>query len=172
MLGALVVFLSFRLGTTAYNGASVPLLETALEGDAMPYDFALKLLFTVLTISAGYRGGEIVPTFCIGATFGVLVAPWLGLSPAFAAALGLVGLFSAVTNAPIASILLALELFGGERMICFALVAIIGFLFSGNYSLYRGQTFVFSKKLGDFDGGEAGELFDPNTESEERGKQA
>jgi H+/Cl- antiporter ClcA len=167
VLGALIVLLTWRLGTD-YNGASVPLLETALGGEARPYDFLLKLLFTVITIAAGYRGGEIVPTFCIGATFGVLCAPALGLSPDFAAALGLVGLFSAVTNAPIASILLAFELFGGQRMVCFSLVAIVGFLFSGNYSLYKGQTFVFSKRLGSFDESEAGELFSRDDGSKEK----
>ncbi len=169
LLGALIVLLTHLLGT-AYNGASVPLLEAALAGEAGRYDFLFKLLFTVVTISAGYRGGEIVPTFCIGATFGVLCAPLLGLSPDFAAALGLVGLFSAVTNAPIASILLAFELFGGQRMVSFSLVAIVGFLFSGNYSLYKGQTFVFSKRLGGFDESEAGELFvrDPDPEHKEK----
>ena len=167
LLGSAVVLLTYLVGT-AYNGASVPLLETALAGEANWYDFLLKLLFTVITISAGYRGGEIVPTFCIGATFGVLCAPMLGLSPDFAAALGLVGLFSAVTNAPIASILLAFELFGGQRMVSFSLVAIVGFLFSGNYSLYQGQTFVFSKWLGGFDESEAKELFTHELSPEEK----
>lgn len=170
LLGSLVVLLTYFFGT-AYNGASVPLLESALAGEARPYDFILKLLFTVITISAGYRGGEIVPTFCIGATFGVLCAPMLGLSPDFAAALGLVGLFSSVTNAPIASILLAFELFGGQRMVCFSLVAIVGFLFSGNYSLYRGQTFVFSKRLGDFDESGTSELFSHRTVSADQDKE-
>ena len=167
LLGCVIVLMTHYFGT-AYNGASVPLLESALAGNAKPYDFILKLLFTVLTISAGYRGGEIVPTFCIGATFGVLLAPVLGLSPAFAAALGLIGLFSAATNAPIASIMLAFELFGGERLICFALTAIVCFLFSGNYSLYKGQNFVFSKKLGGFDASEASELFPESDPKEEQ----
>lgn len=168
LLGALIVFLTVQSGTTDYNGASVPLLESALGGEARPYDFALKLLFTVLTISAGYRGGEIVPTFCIGATFGVLVAPMLGLPAELAAALGLVGLFAAVTNAPIASILLAFELFGGERMVSFALVSVICFLFSGNYSLYLGQTFVFSKRLSDFDGNGLSSLLTPDSDTGDR----
>lgn len=157
LLGSVIVGLTCLVGT-AYSGASISLLEAALAGEAHPYDFALKLLFTVLTISAGYRGGEIVPTFCIGATFGVTVAPFLGLDPAFAAALGVVGLFSAVTNAPIASILLAFELFGGERLVCFALVALVCFMFSGDFSLYSGQKFVFSKSLGGFDGNVTGEV--------------
>lgn len=159
LLGTAVVGLTHLVGDTVYNGASVPLLEAALSGEAHPYAFALKLLFTVLTISAGYRGGEIVPTFCIGATFGVAASPLLGLPPAFAAALGLIGLFSAVTNAPIASILLAYELFGGEGLICFALVILVCFVLSGNFSLYSEQKFVFSKSLGGFDADTAGEVF-------------
>ncbi len=157
LLGSLLVLLTLLFGTD-YNGASEPLLAAALAGKARGYDFILKLVFTVVTIAAGYRGGEIVPTFCIGACFGAVIAPIFGLSPAFAAALGVVGLFSAVTNAPIASILLAYELFGGDRLICYALVALVCFLFSGNFSLYKGQKFVFSKRLGGFDAETAGEV--------------
>ena len=171
LLGSLIVWMTTCFGT-AYNGASEELLHAALGGSAEPFDFILKLLFTIVTISAGYRGGEIVPTFCVGACFGALVAPLFGLSPIFAAALGLVGLFSSVTNAPIASILLAYELFGGQRMICFALVAIVGFLFSGNYSLYKGQTFVFSKKLSDFDHGGADALFEREDAAETAGEES
>ena len=99
----------------------------------------------------------------------MLVAPLLGLAPAFAAALGLVGLFSAVTNAPIASVLLAYELFGGESLICFATVSIVCFLFSGNFSLYADQKFVFSKSIEDFDPTAVSVFAAESEESEERG---
>jgi H+/Cl- antiporter ClcA len=166
--GLLLIALTLLFGR-AYNGASVPLLEAALGGEAPPAAFLLKMLFTVVTVAVGYRGGEIVPTFCIGASLGVLVAPLLGLAPAFAAALGLVGLFSAVTNAPIASVLLAYELFGGESLICFATVSIVCFLFSGNFSLYADQKFVFSKSIEDFDPAAVSVFAAESEESEERG---
>ena len=93
----------------------------ALEkGKAHPEAFALKMLFTAITINTGFKGGEIVPTFFIGATFGCTAAGFLGLDPSFGAAIGLVALFCGVVNCPVASILLSYELFGGSGLVLFA----------------------------------------------------
>ena len=117
----------------------------AVEGQADWYDFILKLLFTAVTLSAGFKGGEIVPTFCIGATFGCVLGGLLGLEPGFAAALGLVGLFCCATNSPIASIILSIEMFGGTNVYLFAFVCVIAFVISGNWGLYNSQIIQFSK---------------------------
>ena len=69
------------------------------------------MLFTALTLGTGPKGGRIVPVFFTGATFGCTVAPLLGLSPSFGAGLGMVCVFCGVTNCPITSLLMALELF-------------------------------------------------------------
>ena len=80
-----------------------------------------------------------MPTFFIGATFGCVAAPFLGLDPSFAAALGMTGLFCGVTNCPVASILLSFELFGGDSLVLFALCCSVSYMLSGHYSLYTVQ---------------------------------
>ena len=117
----------------------------AVAGQADPWDFLVKILFTALTIGAGYKGGEIVPTFFIGAAFGCTVGPLLGLEPGFAAAVGMVSLFCCVVNCPVASLLLAVELFGGRALASFALACALSYLMSGYYTLYAQQRIVYSK---------------------------
>ena len=137
--GILVAAGTTLLGTRDYNGAGTEVIVRALAGEARPEAFLLKILFTALTLEAGFKGGEIVPTFFIGATFGCTVAPLLGLDPCFAAALGMTALFCGVTNCPIASILLSFELFGGQGLVLFALCCSMSYMLSGHYSLYTAQ---------------------------------
>jgi H+/Cl- antiporter ClcA len=103
------------------------------------------MLFTAITLAAGFKGGEIVPTFCIGATFGCVLGALLGLEPGVAAALGLVGLFCCATNSPVASIVLSIEMFGGGNLHLFALVCVICFVLSGHSGLYSSQIIQFPK---------------------------
>ena len=128
-----------------YNGAGMDMAIRAIEGEADWYDFLLKMLFTAVTLSAGFKGGEIVPTFCIGATFGCFLGAALGLDPGYAAALGLVGLFCCATNSPLASIVLSIEMFGGANLHLFALVCVICFVLSGHSGLYASQIIQFDK---------------------------
>ena len=100
---------------------SMQVIVAALAGSAVPWAFVLKIVFTVLTLGAGFKGGEIVPCFFVGATFGCTVAPLIGMNPGFGAALGLVAVFCGVTNSPMTSILLGYELFGGQGVALMAL---------------------------------------------------
>ena len=143
--GAIIAVLTLLAGDHRYNGAGMDMALKAVGGDADWYDFLLKLLFTAVTLSAGFKGGEIVPTFCIVATFGCTLGGLLGLDPGFAAALGLVGLFCCVTNSPITAILLSIEMFGSANMYLFAFVCVISFVISGNWGLYSSQIIQFSK---------------------------
>ena len=143
--GLVVVAMTLLVGDHRYNGAGMDMALKAVGGSADWYDFLLKLLFTAVTLSAGFKGGEIVPTFCIGATFGCVAGGLLGLDPGFAAALGLVGLFCCVTNSPIAAMVLSVEMFGSGNLPLFALVCVIGFVISGNWGLYSSQIVQFSK---------------------------
>ena len=111
----------------------------------MPYAFLLKMLFTSITLGAGFKGGEIVPIFFTGATFGCAVAPLLGLAPGLGAALGMVALFCGCTNSPLASICLAIEVFGGQCVSLFALACAVSYMLSSYFSLYREQHFLHSK---------------------------
>ena len=102
-------------------------------------------MFTAVTLGAGFKGGEVVPCFFIGATFGCVVGALLGIPAGFAAAIGLVCMFCGSVNCPIASILLSVELFGSASVLYFALSCGIAYMLSGYFSLYSSQEFIFSK---------------------------
>lgn len=143
--GLLVTAMTLLVGDHRYNGAGMDMALQAVAGQAAWYDFLMKMLFTAVTLAAGFKGGEIVPTFCVGATFGCMIGNLIGLDPGFAAALSLVGLFCCVTNSPIASILLSIEMFGGANIYLFTFVCVITFVISGNWGLYSSQIIQFSK---------------------------
>ena len=143
--GAAVTVMTLVAGDHRFNGAGMDMALKAVGGEADWYSFAVKMLFTAVTLAAGFKGGEIVPTFCIGATFGCLLGGLLGLEAGTAAAAGLVGLFCCATNSPLASIVLSVEMFGGANLYLFAFVCVICFVLSGNSGLYASQIIEFGK---------------------------
>ena len=143
--GAVVMGMTLLAGDHRFNGAGMDMALAAVAGQTDWYSFLVKMLFTAVTLAAGFKGGEIVPTFCIGATFGCLLGGFLGLEAGTAAAVGLVGLFCCVTNSPLASIVLSLEMFGGANLYLFSFVCVICFVLSGNSGLYASQIFLFNK---------------------------
>lgn len=145
--GCAVILLSLLLGTREYNGGGMHTIFAALEGHVRPEMFLVKILFTAITLGSGFKGGEIVPSFFVGSTLGCFVASLLGFSPAVGAAVGLVGVFCAVTNAPLASFMLSVELFGSEYLPLIAVGAAVAFMLSGHCSLYHSQLFA-QPKLG------------------------
>lgn len=144
--GAVIAGATILVGDMRFNGAGMDMALEAVEGHTDWYSFIVKLLFTAVTLAAGFKGGEIVPTFCIGATFGCFLGAALGLDPGFAATLGLVGLFCCATNSPLASIVLSIEMFGGTNVHLFALICVICFILSGKSGLYASQLQPFSKE--------------------------
>ncbi len=143
--GCIVVALTMLLGTRAYNGQGADIIHLALTGHCPPFAFLLKILFTALTLGAGFKGGEIVPALFVGATFGNAVAPVLGLDPAFGAAIGMIALFCSVVNCPLASILLSVELFGHQAILLFCIACAVSYVFSGYYGLYSSQKIMYDK---------------------------
>lgn len=138
-------------GTYDYNGAGEAIIHAAIEGHARPEAFLLKIVFTAVTLGAGFKGGEIVPVFFTGATFGCVAAPLLGLPASFGAGLGMVSVFCGVTNCPLTSILLALELFGSadsfsvQGLGLFAVSIAVSYMLSGYYGLYSEQKIMYDK---------------------------
>ena len=143
--GGMLVLLTILLRTYDYNGAGMNIISRAINGDAKYEAFLLKILFTAITISAGFKGGEIVPTFFIGATFGCVMGQILGLNTSLSAALGFSALFCGVVNCPVASVLLAAEIFGADGILSYAIVCGICYMMSGKFSLYKSQKLAFSK---------------------------
>ena len=144
--GCAIVILSVVLNTRDYNGAGIAVIAKAVnDGQAVPYAFLLKILFTAITIEAGYRGGEIVPSFFIGATFGCTFGTLIGFSPSVCAAVGLIAMFCGVTNCPITSMLISFELFGAGGIYYFMIAVAVSYFMSGYYGLYKDQKIVYSK---------------------------
>ena len=142
--GLVIVILTMMLRNTDYNGTGMNIISKAINGEAKYEAFFLKIIFTAITISVGYKGGEIVPTFFIGSTFGCVAAKFLGIDPGFGAAIGLIALFCGVVNTLISSIILSIELFGADGVILFSIACGVSYMLSGYYSLYS-QKIVYSK---------------------------
>lgn len=143
--GAVVALLALLLGTADYQGSGMHVILEALKGHAAPEAFLLKILFTALTLGVGFKGGEIVPSFFIGATLGCVVAPLLGLDPALGAGLGIIAMFCGVTNGALASMVLSVELFGAEYLPLFGIACAVSYALSGHISLYHTQEFLEPK---------------------------
>lgn len=144
--GFAVIALTYLAGTRDYNGAGMEVISAAIErGTVHPAAFLLKLLFTAVTLGAGFKGGEVVPSFFVGAALGCAAAPLLGLPAGFGAALGLVAVFCGVTNSPVASVFLSVELFGSQGLWYFALACGVSYMLSGYSGLYSSQTILYSK---------------------------
>ena len=140
----IVLTLIFR--SRLYNGGGLHLIERCFEGEMVPYyAFLVKILFTAVALGSGFKGGEIVPTLCVGATFGYGMAELLGLPAGLCTAVGMACLFVSVTNCPISTVFMAFELFGFEAMPFFSIGVAISFTLSGYYGLYHSQKFVYSK---------------------------
>ena len=143
--GTLVVILTILVGSSDYMGTGMHIIEKAIEGEVRPEAFLLKIIFTALTLGACYKGGEIVPSFFVGATFGCLMGKLLGISPSLCASVGMVAVFCGVTNCPISSLLIAAELFGFEGIYYFLIGVVVSYMLSGYYSLYSSQKIIFGK---------------------------
>ncbi len=144
--GVLIIVLTMILGTTDYLGTGMQVVERAVVDRQVVWcAFLLKILFTAITLSGGFKGGEIVPTFFVGATFGCLMGQILHISPSLAAACGMAAVFCGVTNSPISSLLISLEMFGFEGAPFYFLAIAISYMQSGYYGLYRSQKIMYSK---------------------------
>ena len=138
--GVVIILLTKLIGSTDYNGAGVSVLERIFETDeVVSWAFLLMILMAVIAIAAGFRGGEIVPTLFIGATFGAFMAEVIGLPVAFGAAVGMTALFCSVTNCPLASLLLAAEMFKWDGFVFILIAVVISFVLSGRISIYSAQ---------------------------------
>ncbi len=140
-----IIGLTILLQTSAYSGAGVNLIEEAFAGTSPDMAFFWKMIFTAITLGAGFKGGEIVPSFSIGATFGCLFGSVVGLSPSLCAAVAMVSVFCGVTNCPITSLLIGFELFGFDAMKFLLIGVAISYMLSGYTGLYSEQTIIYSK---------------------------
>jgi H+/Cl- antiporter ClcA len=140
-LGGIVVVGLWKLvGTSDYLGLGVPMIVRAFEDPSLPvYAFALKLVFTAITLGAGFLGGEVTPLFFVGATLGNVLARGLGIPLELGAGVGLAAVFAASANAPLALSIMAVELLGAAVLPHAGIVCVLAYLFSGHRSIYSAQ---------------------------------
>lgn len=143
--GCIIVVLTLLVGNQNYNGTGINIIAQCIDGSVRPEAFLLKIIFTALTLGAGYKGGEIVPSFFIGAGFGCLFGLVFGFSPTLCTAVGMTAVFCGVTNCPITSLLISFELFGYDGMPYFLLAIAFSYMLSGYFGLYRSQKIIYSK---------------------------
>lgn len=137
--GTVIGLLSMVCFRGRYSGLGTNLISAGFSGDIMPWDFALKLLFTVFTLAAGYTGGEFTPLFSIGASAGFTLAAVLGMPVELGAALGFVGVFASATNTFFAPVFIGAEVFGPEYIPMFAIICALAYICNGNKSIYALQ---------------------------------
>jgi H+/Cl- antiporter ClcA len=147
--GGVVIVVMWRLvGTSDYLGLGVPTILRAFSDPNLPwFAFALKLVFTVVTLSAGFLGGEVTPLFFVGATLGSVLARVLGLPIELGAGLGIAAVFGAAANTPIALSIMAVELLGENALPHVLIVAVIAYILTGHRGIYPAQR-LFRRKHG------------------------
>lgn len=151
--GALVILLALVFGRD-YLGMGGDGIARSFSGGARPEAFLLKIVFTAVTLGAGFRGGEIVPAFFVGSAFGCAAGGMLGLDPSFGAAIGFLSVFCGVTNCPLTSFVLSIEVFGAKGVLFYLLAAGISYMLSGYTGIYTQQKILYAKDRAVYIGGE------------------
>ncbi|MYN07971.1 voltage-gated chloride channel family protein [Pseudoduganella aquatica] len=137
--GVVIALAVWAIGTDRYIGLGIPVIADAFRQPLAPWDSVGKFLFTVASLGSGFKGGEVTPLFYIGATLGNALAPLLHLPFGLLAGLGFVAVFAGAANTPIASTVMAIELFGSEIAPYAALACVVSYLFSGHTGIYHAQ---------------------------------
>ncbi|HVU39287.1 MAG TPA: DUF190 domain-containing protein [Opitutales bacterium] len=152
--GAVVIALTYLLGTRDYLGLgvsspdphSVTIVSAFQAGGAHPWSWWWKVIFTAVTLSAGFKGGEVTPLFYIGATLGNAIAGMAGVPVDLFAGLGFIAVFSGASNTPLACTVMGIELFGSHYAVYFAVACFIAYYFSGHSGIYSSQRLGVPKR--------------------------
>ena len=144
--GLVIIGLTLAVGSQMYNGLGIPLIQQSFSGAGVPmYAFLLKILFTSITLGAGFKGGEVTPLFAIGATLGCAFAKVVHLDPALFAALGFVAVFAGAANTPLACAIMGIELFGSALAVPLAITCVMSYILSGHRGIYLSQRVHYPK---------------------------
>ena len=145
--GIVVLLVVWLLGTTDYLGLGIPMIEASFLQQQPFYVFALKMAFTIVTLSSGFKGGEVTPLFFIGAALGSALSFFIPLPTGLLAAMGFVAVFAGATNTPLACTLMAMEMFGSECGVFVAIACVVAYLLSGANGIYSEQIIGEPKNL-------------------------
>lgn len=151
--GVLVIALVWIVGTRGYLGLGVwsaipgdPTIAGFFTGPVDRWSWALKMLFTVVTLSAGFRGGEVTPLFFIGAALGNALGGLLGAPVDLFAGLGFVAVFAGAANTPLACTIMGIELFGATHAVPIAVACFVAYSCSGHNGIYLSQRIAVPKR--------------------------
>lgn len=141
LIGGIAIVAMWKLvGTSDYLGLGVPMIVRSFTDPHLPwFAFAAKLVFTAVTLAAGFLGGEVTPLFFVGAALGNVLGRALGLPLDLAAGVGMAALFAAAANTPIALSIMAIELLGAQVAPHVVTVAVVAYLMSGHRGIYPAQ---------------------------------
>ncbi len=137
--GGVIASAVFALDAHQYIGLGIGDIVRSFQEPMQPWDFFGKLVFTVASLGTGFKGGEVTPLFYIGATLGNALAPVLHMPFAFMAGIGFVAVFAGAANTPVATTLMAMELFGADIGPWAAIACVTAYLFSGHAGIYQAQ---------------------------------
>lgn len=137
--GILVAIAVWIIGTTKYIGLGIPTIVDSFNQHLPAYDFVLKMAFTIITLAASFKGGEVTPLFFIGATLGNALSYVIPLPTGLLAGMGFVAVFAGATNTPLACSMMAIELFGSDCGVYVAIACVVAYLISGHNSIYGKQ---------------------------------
>jgi H+/Cl- antiporter ClcA len=143
--GIIIALFIVVFNSTKFMGLGIPSIQDAFINNAGQFDFAIKLILTSFTLSAGFKGGEVTPLFFIGATLGNLLIWFIPLPMALLAGMGFVAVFSGATNCAIASIVLGIELFGIQAGVYVGIASVAAYFTSGPNGIYSAQLKVGAK---------------------------
>ncbi|SMC57515.1 H+/Cl-antiporter ClcA [Pedobacter africanus] len=138
LAGGIVLVLLFLIpGSYKFAGLGIPTIVESFNTASQPQDFALKILFTAITLGAGFKGGEVTPLFFIGATLGSALSVFLPLPVGLLTGMGFVAVFAGAAKTPLACCVMAMELFGLSCGIYVAIACVVAYLISGRHSIYN-----------------------------------
>jgi H+/Cl- antiporter ClcA len=144
--GGLIIIGLFLIFGKDYLGLGLPIIQSAFLEKMDSYSFAVKMLFTIVTLAAGFKGGEVTPLFFIGAALGNALSPiFPDLPMGLLAGMGFIAVFAGAANTPLACIIMGVELFGGEGLTYFAVACVTAYLLSGHSGIYKSQEIGSSK---------------------------
>lgn len=140
VVGSLIVIaMTLAVGDQTYNGLGLGLMERSFLAPVPLYAFALKIVFTSVTLGFGFKGGEVTPLFCIGATLGAAIAQVTHQDASLFAALGFVAVFAGCANTPLACAVMGIELFGSHLAVPITISCVLAYMLSGHRGIYLSQ---------------------------------
>jgi len=143
--GIIIALFIVVANSTKFIGLGIPSIVNAFNEPAGSFDFALKILLTSLTLSAGFKGGEVTPLFFIGAALGNILIWFIPFPMALLAGMGFVAVFAGATHCVIASIIMGMELFGIQAGMYVGLASMVAYFASGMNGIYSAKLKIGAK---------------------------